>query len=405
MRSILSLAAALSLLAGSAVAAQHLERVVVVMRHGVRPPTQSNADLAKYAAQPWPAWPVPPGELTPHGGETVRLMGETLRTAYREARLLPASGCAGAGQVTVWADGADERTQQTGAILAEALQPGCGLKAAWTDEKPRDPIFGGSDAPECRLDPDKAKANLAAALAGPAGRIETTAATARLQAILAPNACSGGPGICMTAPPPSAGAGGGMASVFPQSAGLAEDILLEYADGKPMGDVGWGRASAADIAAIMPIHERAFALIRNEPDLDASRGAQMTRVILGALGGQPVSGGPRSGPDLKLLGLAGHDTNLILMAGVFDLDWTLPDEPDATAPSTALVFELWKDGGKEYVRPVIYYETLGQLRSLKPSRARTLPLTFKDCASGPMGSCPVEALRQRAEARLPPGCK
>jgi 4-phytase/acid phosphatase len=281
------------------------------------------------------------------------------------------------------------------------LEPGCGLKAAWTEETPRDPIFGGSQAPECRVDADKAKAELDAALAGPAGRIETTTAVARLQSILASHACSGGAGTCLSTPPSSAG----MASVFPQSAGLAEDILLEYADGKPMGEVGWGRASAADIAAIMPIHERAFAVIRDEPDLDGARGAQMARVILGALAGQPVSGGPQSGPDLKLLGLAGHDTNLILMAGVFGLEWKLPDEPDATAPSTALAFELWRDDGQEYVRPVIYYETLDQLRTLKPSRARALPLTFKDCASGPMGSCPVEALRRRAEARLPPDCK
>ena len=329
MRPFLCLAAAFAFLAGPAVAAPHLERVVVVMRHGVRPPTQSNAELAKYAAQPWPAWPVAPGELTPHGGETVRLMGETLRAAYQAAHLLPASRCASAGQVNVWADGADERTQKTGEVLAEALQPGCGLKAAWTDGFPRDPIFGGSQAPECRVEPDKAKAELDAALAGPAGRIETTAAVARLQSILAPNACAGGSGTCLSIPPSSSG----MASVFPQSAGLAEDILLEYADGKPLPEVGWGRASASDIAAIMPIHERAFAVIRDEPGLDGARGAQMTWVILGALAGQPVSGGPQSGPNLKLLGLTGHDTNLVLMAGVFGLEWTLPDEPDATAPS------------------------------------------------------------------------
>ena len=49
----------------------------------------------------------------------------------------------------------------------------------------------------------------------------------------------------------------------------------------------------------------------------------------------------------------------------------------------ALAFELWRDGDRAYVRPVIYYETLDQLRTLRPNRARTLPLTFKDCASGP----------------------
>ena len=124
-------------------AGPRLERVVLVMRHGVRPPTQSNAELAKYADQPWPAWPVAPGELTPHGAETVRLMGESVRGAYRAAELLPADGCGPAGTVSVWADGADERTQKTGEVMAAALAPGCGVKAGWTEAKPRDPIFGG----------------------------------------------------------------------------------------------------------------------------------------------------------------------------------------------------------------------------------------------------------------------
>src|SRR5512135_1768890 len=87
-----------------AAGAPRLERVVVVMRHGVRPPTQSNAELAKYAAEPWPAWPVGPGELTPHGGETVRLMARSLARAYRADGLLP-RGCPTAGAVAVWADG------------------------------------------------------------------------------------------------------------------------------------------------------------------------------------------------------------------------------------------------------------------------------------------------------------
>ena len=113
-------AAALGLAAGSVEAAPlHLVRVVVVTRHGVRPPTQTNADLAKYSDQPWPDWPVEPGDLTPHGGETVRLMGETVREAYRAQHLLPRTGCAGAGQVTVWADGADQRTRE---IIAERIE-------------------------------------------------------------------------------------------------------------------------------------------------------------------------------------------------------------------------------------------------------------------------------------------
>jgi 4-phytase/acid phosphatase len=90
---LLALLCALLTAASPALAAGlKLERVVLVQRHGVRPPTASNADLAKYSAQPWPEWSVAPGELTAHGGQTVALMGETLRRAYRAAGLLPANG-------------------------------------------------------------------------------------------------------------------------------------------------------------------------------------------------------------------------------------------------------------------------------------------------------------------------
>jgi 4-phytase/acid phosphatase len=89
---------------------------------------------------------------------------------------------------------------------------------------------------------------------------------------------------------------------------------------------------------------------------------------------------------------------------VFGLRWTLPGEPDGTAPSSALAFELWSDGAHQYVRPVIYFATMDQLRTLQPARAQSLPLAFPDCASGPKGSCPVEAIAKRVEALLPPGC-
>lgn len=379
-----------------------LERVVVVMRHGVRPPTQSNAELARYADRPWPEWPVAPGELTPHGAATVRLMGETVRASYRSAGLLPTRGCGPAGSVSVWADGADERTKKTGEVMAAALAPGCGVKAEWTEVKPRDPIFGGPSSGECRLSPAATSESMKQSAAGPAGSMPIGDAVARLQKIFAPKACTGGAGTCFTAEAEKKSAAGAMSGPFPRAAGLAEDILLEYADGKPMREVGWGRASAADIAAVMPIHERSFAIVRNAKALAADRGAPMVHVILAALQGEPATGGPQSGPSTKLLVLAGHDTNLVLMASIFGLSWSLPGEPDGTAPSTALAFELWRDHGAEYVRPVIYYETLDQLRTLTPARARMLPLAFKDCASGPMGGCPLETLRQRALAALPP---
>ena len=404
IRLIALITAAVVLAAGTAQAAPlHLVRVVVVTRHGVRPPTQSNAELAKYSDKAWPDWPVAPGELTPHGGQTVKLMGETVREAYRAEHLLPPSGCAGAGEVTVWADGADQRTRESGRIYAEALQPGCGLKAPYADTHPRDPIFGGSDAGACRLEADQLKAAMASAAANPAVTgIDVGPALAKLQTIFAPDACKGGAGTCFTNADNAAS--GPQASVFPAAGGLAEDLLLEYADGKPASEVGWGRASAADIAAVMPLHERGYATLRANSYAFGHRGAPMARVILAALAGKPAAGGPQSGPSLKMLTLSGHDTNIALMGAVFGVSWTLPGEPDGTAPSTALAFELWSDGAHRYVRPVIYYETMDQLRTLSPVRAKALPLAFNDCASGPKASCPLEAVTTRVEALLPPGC-
>jgi hypothetical protein len=130
----------------------------------------------------------------------------------------------------------------------------------------------------------------------------------------------------------------------------------------------------------------------------------MARIVLDALAGQPVAGGPQSGPDTKMLVLSGHDSNLAWMSGVFGVDWTFPDNPDFTAPSTALAFEVWSDGGRQYVRPVVYYLGLDQLRSLSPAEAEVVLPTFKDCASGPMQTCPLDELRQRVLAALPGDC-
>ena len=114
---------ALAIASGSPAWALKLEKVVLVQRHGVRPPTSNNTELAKYAAAPWPAWPVPPGELTAHGEATVRLMGDTLASLYRDQGLLPASGCPTPGVVAVWADGTDQRTRRSGEVLAASLAP------------------------------------------------------------------------------------------------------------------------------------------------------------------------------------------------------------------------------------------------------------------------------------------
>jgi 4-phytase/acid phosphatase len=324
---------------------------------------------------------------------------------------MPAQGCPTGEAVSVWADGADQRTRRTGEILAEALSPGCAVKAAWAPPVPRDPIFNGDKtAAACRSDPEAAHAALLAEM-GPGGAETpaTRSALKRLQAILAPSACNGGKGTCFTgdsgaaAGPKGSKAEGSLAV----TSSLAEDLLLEYAEGMPRSDVGWGQAgSAAEIAAVMPLHERYFQLYHDNIYSVSRDGALMARVILAALAGEPSTAGPNFGPGTRLFALAGHDSNLVQMGGVFGLSWTLPDEPDATAPATVLAFELWSDraSGARFVRPVLYYEALDQLRALAPATAHRVALNFAGCASGPMGSCALDTLRRQTLALIPPGC-
>ncbi len=67
-----------------------LRAVVILARHGVRAPIESETRFSAFNALAWPAWPVEPGVLTPHGVEALKRMGEFYRQRY--ASLLTA-GC------------------------------------------------------------------------------------------------------------------------------------------------------------------------------------------------------------------------------------------------------------------------------------------------------------------------
>ena len=72
-----------------------LRAVIVLTRHGVRTPIESETRGGAYNAQPWPSWPAPPGVLTPHGTDALRLMGEYYRSWYPS--LLQHVSCASPG--------------------------------------------------------------------------------------------------------------------------------------------------------------------------------------------------------------------------------------------------------------------------------------------------------------------
>ena len=68
-----------------------LQAVIVLMRHGVRAPIESETRSNAYNAQAWPTWPTEPGVLTPHGCDALRRLAEFYRERY--ATLLQGNTC------------------------------------------------------------------------------------------------------------------------------------------------------------------------------------------------------------------------------------------------------------------------------------------------------------------------
>src|SRR5205085_2388697 len=95
---------------------------------------------------------------------------------------------------------------------------------------------------------------------------------------------------------PDLGGALGVASTAGQS------LLLEYVEGKPLAEVGWGRAAKADLTSVLRFHSTKFFYEARTPYVAERAAAPIARRILAALGGEPGTG--------KLTVLVGHDTNI-----------------------------------------------------------------------------------------------
>ena len=337
------------LAAAPAAANPRLERVVILQRHGVRAPTKAPEALSDFASQPWPAWPVGPGELTDHGAVALSLMGDGLRRHY--AKLL--GDC---GSVFVWADNADQRTRLSGNVMAAALAPGCHLAAA-SATGDDDVLFHGDRV--CPADAKAAQDAVAARLPVVIAARQNAydAARRRLVEILGKDVTKEN----------SVREAGKLEGVLGEASSLTENLYLEYAEG--MDHPGWGRMSRADLTTIMPLHDMATDLSRRTPLLAAHNGSLLAQQIVALITATP---GRISVPDTaRLVLLAGHDTNISNIAGMLGVTWTLAGQPDSTAPDTALALEVWHDKDRKFVRPRLFYQTLEQLRDL--SELRELP--------------------------------
>ncbi len=374
-----------------------LKLVVVVSRHGVRPPTWSEERLNRYSAIPWPQWPVAPGYLTQHGFDLVEQFGRYDRAEFVQEGLLAAEGCGDAAAVTIRAD-TDERTMESGRALATGLFPECAPEVHSLVAGERDPLFSPDDGGGKAGTSDAA---LAAAMERVTNRPAEAELLAEMQRVL--SGCDLR-AACKPAHAPEVqlldgasdahgGQGDPMAEArgsLPQASSFAEDFLLEYAEGMPLSSVGWGRLNEAQVRRLIELHTVYFNLRYRTPALARAQGSAMLWLIATTLQqgaeGRAVEGAIGK-PGDKLVVLMGHDTNLANVAALLGLHWNLDGRRDDTPPGMEMAFALWQTrGGKYVVRLSVTTQTLDQMRMSLPLNVEGPPARQALRMSG----CPVE---------------
>ncbi|KQO52938.1 phosphoanhydride phosphohydrolase [Sphingomonas sp. Leaf257] len=369
-----------------------LDRVVLLMRHGVRPPTKSPPMPEGTTNQAWPSWPVAPGYLTPHGRSGVERLGVYDRSAWTAAGLLPRSGCAA---IRIVAD-SDERTIRTAEAYAEALAPSCSVAIDHKPQDVADPIFSPIDERAVAFDAAKARAAVLAGAGGEAGLValdkRLAPELARLDAIL----CAPASPTCGVRQAPT-----GLAPVKPykrpkltgavdRASTAAQILLLEYAEGKPMAEVGWGRATPADIERLGVFHAEEFRLLARPRYVAKANMAGIAPLIV-----QGLTAG--KGPVVTMI--SGHDTNIASLGGLLDLHWKVPGlAADDPAPGGAIVLERLVDArGQAYVRALYRSQTVEQIRKLADPAVEApyvAVLPIAGCkARGVVGLCTMQAFQ------------
>jgi 4-phytase / acid phosphatase len=394
---------------------ERLQMVVILSRHGVRSPIWTPARLNNYSALPWPEWSVPPGYLTKHGYELMRLFGVFDRISLAETGIVATQGCTDAAKTYLWAD-AEERTIESARALAEGLFPQCPPTVHEEPDGGNDPLFHPHIDPTTRADLQPLIAELQK-------KVEAQDLPTRdgllieMQNVL--RGCE--PKVaCVPARAPATpllgvpiavvkGQGDHIVDIqgpLAEAASFAEDFLLEYADGMPMDHVGWGKVDEPQMRRFLSLHLDYFDLMHRTPGIAGLEGSTLLDRILRTLD-QGVTGKPVAGavgePGDKVVVLLGHDTNLATVASLLHLRWTADDRTDDTPPGAELQFLVFKDAkGRASVQLKYEAQTLYQLRAATPLTLQTGPsqvnLNIPSCSSA-NGLCPWEKFRRIAAQR------
>jgi len=358
------------------------KQVIIFGRHTVRTPILPNAALDYFAVQPYPDFSVSGvAVMTPNGAKNELILGAYFRQWLIHEGLLTGHDPADANFVYVRANN-PPLIFQTAQQFVLGLLPGANVPVDSYTAPANDPLFSPVAAGVATLDYPTA----VAAVNGRLGGNPQTLSTAYSAELALTRSVLFGYPVGQNPPPPappekkdvvnepiaiSAGD-----STLPVSISGLSDVVaaidpfvMEYADGLPLSKVGWGQLNAGSISQIDRLYDVLLDLEFRTPYLDAVQSSNLashiTRTMVQAVTGTSL-GGALGTPSSKVVMIAASNINIVGVAGLFHLDWLLPTyQPDVSAPSGALVFELRQSQstGAYIVRASYVTQTMDQLRT------------------------------------------
>lgn len=346
---------------------EKLSLVVILSRHGVRSPLVPSSTLDLRSTDAWPEWEVPPGYLTPHGARALRQMGMYMRSELARSGLIPGSACPAPGTIYLYSD-TDERNIDSTHNTFAGFMPSCpavAVNTMTTSAGMRDPLF--LPIPQTFSAPSSAalaieRQKLLRGRVIPFFVPNEQSRIEKLVHVMSPEKVRS-----VTKPI--------LEETLPLTAAspLIEDIFLEFADGKPMCEVGWGRVDEPFLRQLIPLHVQEFASRTRTPLASVTQGSDLMAHILDTLeqtAGQASNHNlptedPISPKGALVVYISGHDTNLFNVGGLLGLNWTSDGIPDDAPPDAQIVFELWRDRkSKDYTVRLRYRaQTIDQLRT------------------------------------------
>lgn len=394
------------------------ERVVMLARHSVQAPAQSPEELAKFAASPWPSWPVAPGDLTPRGADLGHQMGQFYRILYGGRGLIEEAICPQPGTVVLWVD-FDKRTEWAalstlGGLYMRCLTP---ILKHQADLSKPDPLFHPQPSTSCPMDAASNRAAILARIGGDFSSVQREYAPqlSLLQSTLCPAGSGAACGLAAEASAIVPDPAGGVAMKGPIAIGsmAAENFLMESAQGMPANEVAWGRLGSDKLRDVLKVRRLHLDLMEKTKPIAQQRGSNMLAQIVAALqDGHKFPGGPNIAEPVRFGMLLGHDTNIVNVAGLLNLGWEIKGYQDNEAPpGSALAFELLREGrsGQRYVRLAFYAQTPEQLRNMTPLTIDNPPgmvaVELPACSAYAHDkACPLERFVEIANAAIDPAC-